>query len=176
MKSKIVLLMVMSVSLLACSVRKSPQAQPPPLIEKDSVFVNKTLTITVKDTVLVSKPDSLYYNAYIECVNNKPVLKTPEQKNTKDIKADVKLQDGKLTIDVKTEAQNLFLKWKETFEKENSGQVKIKPVPYPVIKEVPAELSKKQEFYMHVGKVIIWGALGVILFYILTNIPWKKLL
>lgn len=167
----------MSLSLLACSARvKSPEV-PPPLIEKDSVFVNKTVTVTVRDTVLVSKPDSLYYNAYIECINNKPVLKNPEQKNTSGVKANVKLQDGKLTVDVKTKAQNLFLKWKETFEKENSGSVKIKPVPYPVIKEVPAELSKKQKFYIGVGRAITWGAIGALLIFILINVmPWKKLL
>jgi hypothetical protein len=112
-------------------------------------------------------------------VNNKPVLKNPEQKNTKGIKADVKLQDGKLSVNVQTEAQNLFLKWKETYEKQHSGQVKIKPVPYPVIQQVkiPIELTKWQKMYLGVGKVITWGVFGSLIIFILINlIPWKRLL
>ncbi|WP_162304180.1 hypothetical protein [Chryseobacterium mulctrae] len=132
------------------------------------------MTVTIKDTVLVSKPDSLYYSAYIDCVNNKPVLRNPEQKNTKGIKADVKLQDGRLIVDAQTEAQNLFLKWKEKYEKQHSGQVKIKPVPYPVIKEikVPAELSKWEKWYLGVGKVVTWLLLGALLTIIVKRL-WK---
>jgi len=135
------------------------------------------VTVTIKDTVLVSKPDSLYYNAYIECVNNKPVIRDPEQKNSKNIKADIKLQDGKLSINVKTEAQNLFLKWKETYEKQHSGSVKNKPVPYPVIKEVPTpiELTKWEQVYMHFGKIMTWLFIGGVLIFLSSLIPWKAL-
>lgn len=111
-------------------------------------------------------------------MNNKPVLKNPEQKNTKGIKADVKLQDGKLSVNVETEAQKLFIKWKETYEKQHSGHVKTKPVPYPVYKEIkiPVELTKWQKMYLGVGKVITWGAFGSLIIFILIKIPWKALL
>jgi len=135
------------------------------------------VTVTIKDTVLVSKPDSLYYSAYIDCVNNKPVLRNPEQKNTKGIKADVKLQDGKLIVDAQTEAQNLFLKWKEKYEKQHSGQVKKIPVPYPVIQKVPTpiELTKWEQVYMHFGKIMTWLFIGGVLIFLSSLIPWKAL-
>lgn len=140
------------------------------------MYVDRVVNVVEKDTVLVSKPDSLYYNAYIECINNKPVLRDPEQKNTKGVKSAIQLQDGKLSVKVETEAQNLFLKWKEIYEKQNSGSVKIKPVAYPVDRPVPAELTKWQKYYLGVGKVVTWLCMGALLTLILSKIPWKALL
>lgn len=161
--------------LPGCSaVRKNAPDLPPPLIEKDSVYETKNVIITVKDTVFVSQPDSLYYEAYIDCVNNKPVLKDSKQKNTSGVKSDISLTDGKLKILVNTEAQKLFHKWKEQYIESTKNQTQKIPVPYPVIKkvEVPAELSFFQTLYIWLGKIVFFALIG----WILYKIPWKSFL
>lgn len=157
--------------------RKKTQPDPlPPRIEKDSINISKTETITEKDTVFVSVPDSLYYEAYVECVNNKPVLRDPEQKNTAGVKSDISLKDGKLTVLVKTEAQKLFVKWKEKYIQENKEHTKSISVPYPVEVPVPVEvpipLSLFQKLYLWIGKIVFFGLIGFILY----KIPWRSLL
>lgn len=89
-------------------------------------------------------------------------------------KADVSLKDNQLTINVQTEAQKLYLKWREKFIQENEKQSKTIPVPYPVTKTVPvpAELTKFQKLYLGLGKVVFWLLCGFILY----KIPWKSLL
>ncbi|PTT43724.1 hypothetical protein DBR28_00090 [Chryseobacterium sp. HMWF028] len=167
--------MVILLLLPGCSaVRKNIPDSPPPLIQKDSVSETKTVTVTVKDTVLVSVPDSLYYEAYVDCVNNKPVLRDPAQKNTPGVKSDVSLTDGKLKILVNTEAQKLFHKWKEQYIQSEKERIQKIPVPYPEIKKVPvpAELSFFQTLYIWLGKIAFFALIGFILY----KIPWRSFL
>ncbi|WP_184874117.1 hypothetical protein [Chryseobacterium sp. G0240] len=166
--------MVILLLLQGCNVRKSNPDLPPPKIEKDSIFTTKTVTVTLKDTVLVSVPDSLYYEAYIECVNNKPVLRDPEEKKTTGVKSDINLKDGKLKVLVNTEAQKLFLKWKEQYVQETKERNKTISVPYPVIEKVtvPAELTFFQKLYLWIGKIVVFGLIGFILY----KIPWRSFL
>ncbi|AKK73775.1 hypothetical protein OK18_15225 [Chryseobacterium gallinarum] len=119
-------------------------------------------------------PDSLYYEAYIECINNKPVLRDPEEKKTTGVKSDVNLNNGKLTILVNTEAQKLFLKWKEQYVQETKEHNKTISVPYPVIEKVPvqAELTLFQKICIWIGKIILFGLIGFILY----KIPWRSFL
>ncbi|MEG0927261.1 hypothetical protein [Chryseobacterium sp.] len=155
--------------------RKNLPPNPlPPRIEKDSINISKTETITERDTVFVSVPDSLYYTAYVECVNNKPVLRDPEQKNTSGVKNEISLKDGKLTVLVKTEAQKLFVKWKEKYIQENKEHSKSISIPYPVKVpfEVPIPLSLFQKLYLWIGKIVFFGLIGFILY----KIPWRRLL
>ncbi|WP_407512890.1 hypothetical protein, partial [Elizabethkingia miricola] len=74
MKNIIGLLMVILLLLPGCSAKRKAIPVPQPVVvkAKDSTSTTKTVTIFQRDTVLVSKPDSVYYQAWIECVNNKP--------------------------------------------------------------------------------------------------------
>ncbi|RKE82011.1 hypothetical protein DEU39_1561 [Chryseobacterium sp. AG363] len=167
--------MVILLLLPGCSaVKNNLPDLPPPLIQKDSITETKTVTVTVRDTVLVSEPDSLYYEAYIDCVNNKPVLRGPKQKNTSGVKSDVNLTDGKLKILVNTEAQKLFHTWKEQYIESTKDRTQKIPVPYPVIKTVtvPAELSFFQTLFIWLGKIVFFGLIG----WILYKIPWRSFL
>ncbi|AZB17575.1 hypothetical protein EG352_07250 [Chryseobacterium indologenes] len=147
---------------------------PPPKVVKDSIFTTKTVTIKVKDTILVSVPDSLYYEAYIDCVNNKPVLRDPNEKNTKGINSDINLKDGKLSILITTEAQKIFMKWKEKYIQENKEHTRTVQVPYPVVEKVkvPAEFTFFQTLYLFLGKILFFGSLGLLIY----KIPWRSLL
>ncbi|MDV2458048.1 hypothetical protein CMU99_06855 [Elizabethkingia anophelis] len=168
--------MVILLLLPGCSAkRKAIPAQEPVVVKaKDSTSTTKTVTIFQRDTVLVSKPDSVYYEAWIECVNNKPVLRDPITKQTENAKTNISLENGKLSVQVITEAQKLFLKWKEKYIKEHTNRTIETPVPYPVIKqvEVPAELTRYQIFYLTLGKIVFWG----LLVFIIIKIPWKSFL
>lgn len=128
----------------------------------------------VRDTIFQTVPDSLYYEAYVDCVNNKPVLRDPTQKKTKGVNSDVNLKDGKLTIFINTEAQKLFLKWKEKYIEQTKDHTRTIEVPYPVIKEVtvPAELTFFQKFYLGLGKIMFFGLIGFVIY----KIPWRSLL
>lgn len=167
--------MVILLLLPGCSgVKKRLSDLPPPKVVKDSIVTSKTVTVTVKDTVLVSVPDSLYYEAYVECINNKPVLRDPDQKNTKGVNSDISLKDGKLSILITTEAQKLFMKWKEKFIQENKDHTKIIEVPYPVVEnvEVPAKLSFFQKLWLELGRIFFFGLIAFTIY----KIPWKSLL
>ncbi|WP_164466562.1 hypothetical protein [Chryseobacterium nakagawai] len=168
--------MVTSLLLQGCNIRNKQPEPLPPRIEKDSIVSNKTITITERDTVLVSVSDSLYYDAYIECLGNKPVLRDPTQKKTDGVKSEVILKDGKLTVLVNTEAQKLFMKWKEKYTEENKERIKTVQVSYPVeIKvpvEVPIKLSFFQKLYLWLGKITFLALIGFILY----KIPWRSLL
>ena len=102
------------------------------------------------------------------------MLRDPVTKQTENAKTDVSLQDGKLTVQVKTEAQKLFLKWKEEYIKENTNRTIEIPVPYPVEKlvKVPAELTTFQILYLTLGKFVFWG----LIVFVLIKIPWKSFL
>lgn len=102
------------------------------------------------------------------------MLRDPVTKQTENAKTNVYLENGKLSVQVKTEAQKLFLKWKEEFIKEYTNRTIETPVPYPVIKqvEVPAELTRYQIFYLTLGKIVFWGLLVLII----IKIPWKSFL
>lgn len=154
--------------------RKRQENQPPPRIERDSISNTRTEIIRVRDTVLVSVPDSLYYSAYIECVNNKPVLKDSDTRQTPGVRSEVGLKDGKLTILVNTEAQRLFMKWKERFIQEQRTQTTTISVPYPVEVpvEVPAPLTVFQTIYLWLGRIAFFGLIGFIIY----KLPWRSFL
>ncbi|AZA90918.1 hypothetical protein EG343_09865 [Chryseobacterium nakagawai] len=104
------------------------------------------------------------------------MLRDPTQKKTDGVKSEVILKDGKLTVLVNTEAQKLFMKWKEKYTEENKERIKTVQVSYPVeIKvpvEVPIKLSFFQKLYLWLGKITFLALIGFILY----KIPWRSLL
>lgn len=101
------------------------------------------------------------------------MLRDPDQKNTKGVNSDISLKDGKLSILITTEAQKLFMKWKEKYIQENKDHTKIIEVPYPVENvEVSAKLSFFQKLWMELGRIFFFGLIAFTLY----KIPWKSLL
>ncbi|SHK69785.1 hypothetical protein [Epilithonimonas mollis] len=130
-------------------------------------------TIIERDTVFNTKTDSTFYNALIECQNGIPILKNPTVTKSADAKVDVDvmLDGNQLKVKATKEAEQMFLKWKEEYTKENS--TKETKIPYPVYidKPVPLELTWWQDLWIKIGK------LSVVSFtlYALIKIPWLSL-
>jgi hypothetical protein len=120
--------------LLCCLVallvgcKSSTAALPEPSKETTTSIKE---TITIRDTIFKTEKDSSYYNAYIECVNGKPVLTKPKATPGKNLKAPkVDLTGNELKVDCIAEAQELFYQWKEKYITENKSET-IR-IPYAV--------------------------------------------
>lgn len=164
--------------LLSCKSKPLP-------VETQKTIIQKIET--VKDTVLVVEKDSSYYNAYIDCVNGKPVLvqsqkqiddynsknpgqtaKSPQSKAGRSVKSPaVNLENGLLSVNCEKEAEKLFFKWKETYME----QYKISNTP--IYRDKP--LTTFQEVKLAVGAVVIWLLGLVILVFGIRFLISKKL-
>lgn len=105
----------------------------------------KTVTETVHDTVFEVQADSSFYNAYIKCLDDKPLLTHPEVKPGSNLKAPkVELKDSILRVDCVAEAQRLFASWK------------AKHINTEIIKEVPVEVPRKLTFWQKTLQNLGW--------------------
>lgn len=158
-------LAILSIFLLGSLLLNSCKSKQLPEETQEKIIYK---TETVKDTVLVVEKDSSYYNAYIDCVNGKPVLvqsqkqisdynsKNPEQKATapkstagRSLKPpSVILNNGVLSVNCEKEAEQLFFTWKEKFIKEWKTQYK------PIYRDKP--LTTFQKVKLAIGNVVFW--------------------
>lgn len=154
-------------TVVSCATRKP--------IEPVVITNTKEITHTVRDTVYQIEADQSLYQAYIECVNGKPVLKnTPETKSNS--KAGKSLDQPKATIngnllniECNKKAEELFKQWKETYIKEQEQ----KPiyVPQPVYKDKPLTLWQKSQIWL--GRIFLgFISLGALAFIL----RWKKII
>ncbi|WGQ12982.1 hypothetical protein [Sphingobacterium faecium] len=141
-----------------CIGCKSKQAITIPSTK--TVEVEKLVTKTVRDTVIEVEADSSYYRAWIECVNNKPVLKNPISIAGKNqLQAPkVKLDDlGQLMVDCQTENLELHARIEELVTELNTKETQYVNVP------VERELTFFQKVFINLGKifgVILLGFVG----------------
>ena len=181
MKSLKFFSVIFSFFLLGCLLLTSCKSKLPE--EKKTTYA-KTIE-KVKDTVFVIEKDSSMYQAYIDCVNGKPVLKqsfedyqnqhpktatAPKQKEGKDLKIPkVKLsKNGLLTVNCEKEAQRLFATWKEKYTAE------ITETQKPIY--IDKELTTWQNIQLYTGKITL-GLLGLtILAFLIRFLITKKLL
>jgi hypothetical protein len=181
MKSLKIFSVIFSFFLLGCLLFTSCKSKLPE--ETKNTYV-KTIE-KVKDTVFVVEKDSSMYQAYIDCVNGKPVLKqsfedyqnqhpktatAPKQKEGKDLKIPkVKLSNnGLLTVNCEKEAQRLFATWKEKYTAE------ITETQKPIY--IDKELTTWQNIQLYTGKITL-GLLGLtILAFLIRFLITKKLL
>lgn len=162
--------------LVGCSSQKPP-------IETTKNETNKITEVIIRDTVFEVEKDSSFYKSWVECVNNKPVLKPLETATTptketsvKETKKpgkylktpDVSLQGNVLEVSCEAEAQRLFFQWKEKFIQEQKTTTKTVVLP-PV--EVPRELTWWQKLWIGLGKI---SALGLFV-WLGTKIQWRSL-
>lgn len=103
----ITVLFICSLALVSCTSRKPAE---PVIIEKI-----KTVEKKQRDTILVSKPDSSFYKAFLECQNNKVVVKNFESNSGKNIqKPKVEIKNNYLQVKCKVDSAKIALKWWET--------------------------------------------------------------
>ena len=180
MKSLKIFSVIFSFFLLVCLLFTSCKSKLP---EETKPTYVKTIE-KVQDTVFVIEKDSSMYQAYIDCVNGKPVLRQsfedyqphrttatePKLKEGKDLKIPkVKLsKNGLLTVNCEKEAQRLFATWKEKYTAEISETQK------PIY--IDKELTTWQNIQLYTGKITL-GLLGLtILAFLIRFLITKKLL
>lgn len=137
-------------------------ASPKPVVLENTTVV--TEVITERDTVLTVKPDSTFYNAYIECVNGKPVVLNPKISTPSGSLKSPKVvldDSGNLSVNCETEILELKAKLRD---KEKLIQ---KEVQVPVI--VPTELSSWQHFQIWTGRILALFLLAVLIGYVIKN-------
>ena len=180
MKSLKIFSVIFSFFLLGCLLLTSCKSKLP---EETKTTYVKTIE-KVKDTVFVVEKDSSMYQAYIDCINGKPVLvesspeyqphritaTEPKLKEGKDLKIPkVKLsKNGLLTVNCEKEAQRLFATWKEKYTAE------ITETQKPIY--IDKELTTWQNIQLYTGKITL-GLLGLtILAFLIRFLITKKLL
>ncbi|MCU7615659.1 hypothetical protein NZ698_00495 [Chryseobacterium sp. PBS4-4] len=143
----------------------------------DPVIITNTKEITkiVRDTVFKVEADSSYYEAYIKCVNGKPVLvDTPETKaNSKPGKSlkqpTAKIDGDKLKVDCNKNLEELHAKWEETYIKEHEQ----KPIYVPQLVYKDKPLTWWQNTQQWLGRIFLGLiSLGVLCFIL----RWKNII
>jgi len=152
--------------VVSCSVRKP---LPPMVIEN-----TKEIIQTIRDTIYKVEADSSYYEAYIDCINGKPVIReTPQTKlNTKPgrtlQKPKATISGNKLNVDCYKNIEELHKQWEETYIKEHEQT--------PIYVDVPVEVEKPLTWFQ---KLQIWLGrifLGIIsLGVLLLILRWKRI-
>ena len=130
---------------------------------------------TIRDTVYRVEADSSYYEAYIDCIKGKPVLRETlqTQKQSKPgvilEKPKVNINNGLLQVDCNKKAQELFKQWQETYIKDTT-QIPIY-IDQPVFTEKPLTWFQKMQIWL--GRIFL-GLIGAILIAVILR--WKKII
>ncbi|UCA61668.1 hypothetical protein KB553_09050 [Chryseobacterium rhizoplanae] len=147
--------------LVSCGSRKPL----PPETITDTLVVKQV----IRDTVLKVQADSTYYNAWIECVNGKPVLKEPKPENKEKRarspdhnkalqKPKVILnENGKLTVECHKEVEQVKAQLTAYYESRLKERVQ------------PVTIEKPFAWY---HKILMWAG-GIFLFLIVFVITIK---
>lgn len=140
--------------LVSCGSRKPL----PPETITDTLVVKQV----IRDTVLNVQADSIYYNAWIECVNGKPVLREPKPENkekrakNQDHKRALQKpkvildENGKLTVECRKEIEQVKAQLTSYYESRLKERIQ------------PVEIEKPFAWY---HKLLMWAG-GIFLFLI----------
>lgn len=111
------LFFVLTIILVSCAGKK-------PVVVQNTVTTEKIITETIHDTIFRIEKDSASYNALLDCVNGKVVIKDVLQaelgRNLKSPK--VRIADNLLKVDCESKAHELFVQWKSKYIKENKKE------------------------------------------------------
>jgi hypothetical protein len=114
---------VLTMLLVSCGSSK-------PVLVQNNKSTSKTITETVHDTVFKTEKDSSYYQAYLDCVDGKvlvrEVIKSEPGRNLKSPK--VRIDGSTLKVDCLAEAEELFAQWKSKFITESMNNELVMPV------------------------------------------------
>jgi len=100
-------LSIILIILASCNTTKPVISADLQTYEKDS--------IVIKDTIFVVEKDNAYYEAWIECQNQSPIIKEiiKEVPGTSLNVPKVSLKDHLIRVDCEKKAQELLAQWKE---------------------------------------------------------------
>jgi hypothetical protein len=117
--SSIFILLISLVLLVSCKSRKP--------VEPEKITDIRFIKEIVRDTVLTVKADSTFYDAWIECINGKPVLKEPKKQEPVPHKPEspkalqkpkVNLdENGKLTVECYKEVETIKAQLTDKYER-----------------------------------------------------------
>jgi hypothetical protein len=159
--------------LMLFSCKTKHIVQPSQIITNS---VEKIVTKIERDTKFIVEADSSYYRAWIECVNNKPVLRNPTSQSGKsNLQAPKVSLDDKGQLDVACATENLELKARihELVTELNNTTSTTEYIPV----EVEKELTFFQNLFIKLGKIfgfILLGCLGYGAFKIVTKYYVRK--
>ena len=143
----------------------------------DPVIITNTKEITkvVKDTVFRIEADSSFYEAYIKCVNGKPVLQESPETISNSFpgrtlkKPKARIEGNKLKVDCYKNQEELHKQWEEIYIKEHEQ----KPiyVPQNVYIDKPLNWWQKTETWL--GRIfLLIIVIGVSAFIL----RWKRII
>ncbi|RQO37944.1 hypothetical protein DBR39_13740 [Chryseobacterium sp. KBW03] len=153
--------------VVSCSVRKPI---PPVVIEN-----TKEITKTIRDTIYKVEADNSYYEAYIDCINGKPVIRETTKTQNKSKPGvileipKVNINNGLLQVDCNKKAQELLKQWQEVYIKEH--EQKTIYLDNPVYVDNP--LAWYQTVQIWLGRIFLFITAIVGLAFILR---WKKVI
>ncbi|MFE3849087.1 hypothetical protein ACFX5D_14030 [Flavobacterium sp. LB3P45] len=145
----IVLLFFSLMVLASCGSSK------PAMTESKTQIITKLET--VHDTVFRIEKDSSSYQALLECQNGKVVIKSIVQSEPGSILKipKVRLADNLLKVDCEARAQELFARWKDTYE---SNYIKEIPPPVEVNKLTDWQKAQINIFRIYAVLTLLFGA------------------
>lgn len=150
MKKAVVTFGIIIVVLVHLCMFYSCKSRQATVLPGKTVEVEKTVTKTIRDTTFVVEADSSFYRAWIECVNNKPVLRNPvSQTGQNFLKAPaVSLsENGDLSVESATEILELHARIEELVTELNT-----KTVEYITV-EVEKPLTMWQQLFIWLGRL-----------------------
>ncbi|WP_336834079.1 hypothetical protein [Sphingobacterium siyangense] len=138
---KVIYIAVAGLFLIGCKTKTV-------YLPSQTKFIEKTSIVHERDTTIQIEQDSSFYRAWIECQNNKPVLKNPILgKGSGKVKAPIVSLDSSGRLDVGCVTENIALRIKL---KELETQINEK-VTETV--EVAKPLTFFQELFIKVGQI-----------------------
>ena len=143
-----------AISILFCLAQMVSCGSRKPL-QPETITDTLVVKQIIRDTVLNVQADSTYYNAWIECVNGKPVLREPKppkngEQRTKSQDHKKALQkpkvvldeNGKLTVECRKELEQVKAQLTDYYESRLREHIK------------PVEIEKPFTWY---HKVLMWS-------------------
>lgn len=117
------LFFVLTIMLVSCVGKK-------PVVVQNTTTTEKIITETIHDTILRIEKDSASYNALLDCIDGKVIIKYVTQAEPgRTLKSPkVRIADNTLQVDCEAKAQELFLRWKSTYITEHKQEIKEVPV------------------------------------------------
>lgn len=145
--------------MLSCKSRKAAETPEPIYLEK--TIVEKQVQ---RDTVIVSKADSTFYNALIECQNGKPFIISSQLKDGKNLQSSVQLNGNALTVKTIKKQEDIPVMVVE--------KIRTETIPQIIYKDKPIYIEKQLTFWQ---KVQIWaGRIFLGLIAVLIGIQFIK--
>ncbi|MBT0550243.1 hypothetical protein [Riemerella anatipestifer] len=155
-------------TLLAFVISCKSKNIPEPVV----ITNTKEVTHVVRDTIFKTEADSAFYNAFVECVNGRPVInpKTVSSKRGKSlIEPQVHLKGNKLSVKCEKLAESLFKQWRETYIKQHEQ----KPIYVPRVEYREKPFTTWQKIQLWFGRVFM-GILA--LFLSIGVLRWRKVI